>query len=1045
MRVIFVVLLTLCCGLDVAAQTYDKLRVESFRSDIKVDWSFTDANACRGDHHMVLSTDAFDLRPTKDPEHPGEHFVGVATIKNVSFVPATYVCGECTNNGIKPHVDEGKMVVWATVLDDGSLDVLMCPGIDLATDEADTKHSWSWVWSGADGKCPTAEQVVDPVGIWQDAFYGGHGRNGSRGDYAGTLAHVATSSQANGSTQWSAELISVRSPFVSISAGRTTISISGVPRGIAVKSVASDLEQYFLRGVSVQNEHRMRIDWAGSDEADRKAWFLLNGVRTDAAVSGDEATHTFDVGTEYPVGAVTVTAGASAGTKQARVDAEPLLRSVVEVPEWAAPASSITATTSGNEVQYKREFRWPDPELQAYVSIPDIVPYVGGRWGLLPTGLEFDVNASSLGTHMDGAFRGNAGVAFGKDHDYELSIKGTTSGWLTSTALEAEANVRLQLPMSLYRDERRLLDLLNLQVVTPDLPLLGEAIGVLNDILGVGVTSEVRANFDVDARFRASGSSFEWVDGSGTATISGQIRASADLYIASLLISGGGSASLTIAVPTWKATATGTLSYEASAVLFDQFSFYGSGQYTISSGRTDQTTPPSALITTVDDPSGDVLDSASIAARTAICTHNGVIYTTAGGSVLYRREGSIQRSVKLFDQPYVTSPSITIDPRTGTIAVAVIVSDQRPPDLTASSGAITEFMRSLYVQVRTVTSELAPVATNSVRIDGRACVQVRLVSPSAAAPALVVYSTDGTTLLGSTSAPARIDVYRSIESTDVVSTVANLTDVTSWDVAVAKGNDVVLAYCASGDVFVQQDVLSGTRAPYALTTSTEREVGVRFITSASSPSAALCWLKGGEVWGTHDLSVAPYRMMQDDGTIGLGFLQAQAVVTDQGPMLMWPSGNDIVVTRSTSVPWSFAPTTRLAWNSIDMRPALALLSPSVLAITSIAVPESTSQQWESHRGAMVVHTVSLGSLTHVQSAEYVHDTNVLLIERGVATNIEIAGADAITLSTLMGDLCGDVKSSRIDDTHVSVTLNTHVSPGMYVISNGHDARVVLVQ
>jgi len=1045
MRVIFVVLLALCCGLDVAAQTFDKLRVESFKSDIKVDWSFTDANACRGDHHMVLSTDAFELRPAKDPEHPGEHFVGVASIKNVSFVPATYVCGECTNNGIKPHVDEGKMVVWATVLDDGSLDVLMCPGIDLATDEADTKHSWSWVWSGADGKCPPNEQVVDPVGIWQDAFYGGHGRNGSRGDYSGTLARVATSTQASGSTQWSAELISVRNPFVSISAGRTTITISGVPRGMAVKSVASDLEQYFLRGVSVQNEHRMRIDWAGSDAAERKAWFLLNGVRTDAAVSGDEATHTFDVGSEYPVGAVTVTAGASAGTKQARVDAEPLQRSVVDVPEWAAPASRITATTSGKEVLYKREFRWPDPELQAYVSIPDIVPYVGGRWGLLPTGLEFDVNASSLGTHVDGAFKGNAGVAFGKDHDYELSIKGTTSGWLTATALEAEANVRMQLPMSLYRDERRLLDLLNFQVVTPDLPLLGEAIGALNDILGVGVTSEVRANFDVDARFRGSGNSFEWIEGSGTATISGQIRATADLYIASLLISGGGSASLTIAVPTWKATASGTLSYEASAVLFDQFSFYGSGQYTIQSGRTEQAVSPSALVATVDDPSGDVLDSASIAARTAICTHNGVIYTTAGGSVLYRREGSVQRSVKLFDQPYVASPSITVDARSGTIAVAVIASDQRPPDLTASSSAITEFMRSLYVQVRTVTSELTPVATNTIRIDGRACVQVRLVSPTNAAPALVVYSTDGSTLLGSTSAPARIDVYRSIESTDVVSTVTNLTDVSSWDVAVTNGNDVVLAYCASGDVFAQQDVLAGTRTPYALTTSTEREVGVRFITSPSSTSAGLCWLKGGEVWGTHDLSVTPYRLMQDDGTVGLGFLQAQATVTDQGPMIMWPSGNDIVVTQSTSTPWSFAPTTRLAWNSIDMRPALALLSPSVLAITSVRVPESTSAQWETHRGEMVVHTVSVSSLTHVQGEESHDDANALLIERGVPTSIEIAADPTITLSNLMGEFCGDVQSSRIDDTHTSVLLSKHISPGMYVISNGRHARVILVR
>ncbi|MBL0322206.1 MAG: hypothetical protein IPP80_07505 [Ignavibacteria bacterium] len=263
-----------------------------------------------------------------------------------------------------------------------------------------------------------------------------------------------------------------------------------------------------------------------------------------------------------------------AGTA-ARVDAQPLTRHVVVVPEWASPASEFTSNVQGRSVIYRREFRWPDPKLDAYVSIPAIVPYVGGRWGLLPTGLEFNFEASSTGERRQGTIEGTGGIAIGKDHEYEITVRGTTEGWLTNTSLESEASTQLNFPVKLFRDERNLTSLLN-DEIRPicDLPLIGEACALLNDLPGAGIISEVRGELSLNARFRAEGSSFVWKDGSGSASITGEVRGLVDLFVASLFVRGGGTGTLTIDVPAWTAHASGRLEYEASGSVLGSWSFY---------------------------------------------------------------------------------------------------------------------------------------------------------------------------------------------------------------------------------------------------------------------------------------------------------------------------------------------------------------------------------------------------------------------------------------------------------------------------------------
>ncbi|MBL0322207.1 MAG: hypothetical protein IPP80_07510 [Ignavibacteria bacterium] len=211
----------------VHAQKYEKLRVDAFATFVKYDWSLVQANPCPGDHTIRLRTEPFDLQRIVDTEFPGTHYVGAAKIISVEFTPATYECGGCTFNGSAPVVNVGSMAVWATVHDNGSLDIMMCPDQALNGNDDPTEHGWTTTISGKD--CPPSSEVTAPKDVWEGIFFGSHnpgsgsGRTG-RGDYLGLMRTVQSFTPNGGRDVWSLRLTPTASAFMAVNDGETTIS-----------------------------------------------------------------------------------------------------------------------------------------------------------------------------------------------------------------------------------------------------------------------------------------------------------------------------------------------------------------------------------------------------------------------------------------------------------------------------------------------------------------------------------------------------------------------------------------------------------------------------------------------------------------------------------------------------------------------------------------------------------------------------------------------------------------------------------------------------
>ncbi|MBK9184301.1 MAG: hypothetical protein IPM83_14605 [Ignavibacteria bacterium] len=1046
----------------VHAQMYEKLRVDAFATFVKYDWSLVQANPCPGDHTIRLRTEPFDLQRIVDTEFPGTHYVGAAKIISVEFTPATYECGGCTFNGSAPVVNVGSMAVWATVHDNGSLDIMMCPDQALNGNDDPTEHGWTTTISGKD--CPTSSEVTEPKGVWEGIFFGSHnpgsgsGRTG-RGDYLGLMRTVQSSAANGGRDVWSLRLTPTASAFMAVNDGETTISISGKPSSPTVTNVTSQTESIYLRDVSAQDNHEATIDWAGAAENDRTAWFLVNGQRVDANLSGNIATHTFDVGRDLPVGTVTITGAADVAGTAARVDAQPLTRHVVLVPEWASPASEFTSNVQGRSILYRREFRWPDPKLEAYVSIPTIVPYVGGRWGLLPTGLEFNFEASSSGERRQGTIEGTGGIAIGKDHEYEITVRGTTEGWLTNTSLESEASTQLNFPVKLFRDERNLTSLLN-DEIRPicDLPLIGEACALLNDLPGAGIISEIRCELSINARFRAEGQSFVWKDGSGTASITGEVRGLVDLFVASLFVRGGGTGTLTIDVPEWTAHASGRLEYEASGSVFGSWSFYGSGHFDIGTGRPRNDSDPHGVVAQLDDSSGMVASATSINAHPSVCEIAGKIVTAAENSTstsitLTAIDGGSVRSVNIGNVKYVTSPSL-IAMNDGTLFLTAIVSDQDRPTLESTPVALAAFMRALSIQTWRVNADLQVLDSGRHVIQGRA-VTSAVARSTGSAPIIIASTTDGTTLTGSPMAPADIRVLSGNTLSDERLLVAGLGGLSAWDVAIGADGALMLAVNAEkdgdvrngldGDITLHRGTATDSPLPVvASIATTDDDRGVRLLRPLiSTDEPGLCWMRNGEIWGVVNPQASAKKIIDGDTTIGVGFLQAVVVRGTSGNVIVWPSGNDLAAVHISDDDLTASRIQGLVWSDVDMRPSAVMMANGSLAIATMRI-ESASTKDLPTQSEIVVHTVDQETLTSVDEIRPHSTSEAIMIERG-STFVLPWSTGAIELYALNGAFVCLVQTEELAHNQQRASVPSHLSAGPYVVRCGSSALLIMVR
>lgn len=193
-----------------------------------------------------------------------------------------------------------------------------------------------------------------------------------------------------------------------------------------ISNVHGQLQEYFLEHTpSVTNRYSADLDWQG-EEPGPVTFRLDNNAPVLGQVSGNEASaeiaiDNLSAGQNHTL---TVTAASSGGTSQSA----PFPVNVIAVPPWAQPykLQAQQAEEGASSVIYQNTANknFPSEPLQALLTIPDLVPFIGGTWGMNATQFQTGLSVSSLGTNSNTSITGSGGFSVaGKDIPVEVNDK----------------------------------------------------------------------------------------------------------------------------------------------------------------------------------------------------------------------------------------------------------------------------------------------------------------------------------------------------------------------------------------------------------------------------------------------------------------------------------------------------------------------------------------------------------------------------------------------------------------------------------------------
>ncbi len=155
----------------------------------------------------------------------------------------------------------------------------------------------------------------------------------------------------------------------------------------------------FLQQVPVDDLYTADVEWNTTDDG-WVTWQLGEApVETVGPTQQERVPKNVNVGAQ-PLGRTTLTVRAE-NTLGKKSQPQTTVVDVTRVPEFAAPAASVSAIKIGGAAQYKRAIKWPEPALEGTVQVWDWVPFFGGKKiGLTESQLvgEVEVLSTSEGT-----------------------------------------------------------------------------------------------------------------------------------------------------------------------------------------------------------------------------------------------------------------------------------------------------------------------------------------------------------------------------------------------------------------------------------------------------------------------------------------------------------------------------------------------------------------------------------------------------------------------------------------------------------------------
>jgi hypothetical protein len=355
----------------------------------------------------------------------------------------------------------------------------------------------------------------------------------------------------------------------------------------SIMSFNKQLDYTFFDKITdnANNEHTMTFY---PDRNITEAKYKINEKPWSAAqISGNTAKFTVNMGSDFKAGKNEILF--SSTSCNGFVDTMLIYTYVVTVSEFAASAGDYSTSRNDPELKYIKgsKIEWPNPNLNTSYSIPSIVPYIGGTWGLKETGLKFQMTVSSLGSEIPQTVEVNGGFGLG-EKQYDLNGEGNVKNSLLRSGLKTDGTISGNLPLKLWEKEENLFTVIPTTQTICELPLGSELCAFLNGLLHAGVRASLTLDLGGSADFGAGGN-LEWKSGELISSLTLSVIGSANLAgIAGFTVEGSGTGTLKIPFPSLSPTASGSLNFSAYGQIAGIGSISGSKSWSIGGGIIDK-------------------------------------------------------------------------------------------------------------------------------------------------------------------------------------------------------------------------------------------------------------------------------------------------------------------------------------------------------------------------------------------------------------------------------------------------------------------------
>ncbi len=308
-----------------------------------------------------------------------------------------------------------------------------------------------------------------------------------------------------------------------------------------ISNLTAQLQQFFLANIPVKNTYTATVDWKNNPPG-HVNW-TLNNQTTTGSMNGNVSTQSYDLG-QLPPGQNPLTAIAiSSNGRTSTV----LNGNIIIVPQdpWAV-AANFQAHPFSHDVIYSGLRSYPANELKFFVSIPSAIPFIGGKWGLLPTQFNVHLSADSLGGDTMDVMEGHGGVAFGND-SFNLHLNGQSDTVLTPDSLNVNSDrtvVNLVKESKTFSQQVGLLTLVPLASTLFNVPILGGFLRAFNSI--AAIHGQVTITADGNAHLGVNQDKTDLTITSGEVNTSAQVQAFTEINLGLAFAGAGGSGTGTL-------------------------------------------------------------------------------------------------------------------------------------------------------------------------------------------------------------------------------------------------------------------------------------------------------------------------------------------------------------------------------------------------------------------------------------------------------------------------------------------------------------------